>query len=699
MSLWEKLSGKSGKKRAGSGKDSGGGKNSGRSRIALRAQASGAVLPGLSAPASAFASASAFTSGPVAPRGKVAYSAFLGTNYGSTLQAFALYHTILSLGYDCEVVCCACFTDAPKPGKKLKQENPRRYEYRRMRYLFAQFINANFRLSTELGHISPPCSADQVRELESFDAFVCGSDQIWNPQSFWFSPASYLDFAPEGKRIAYAPSIGLRTIPEKLSGNMRRWYERLRGMDFLSVRERSSAPMIERITCREPRVVLDPTFLLSPDEWLATLPDPVYSPEITGILKSGRKYLLAYLLDHAPLFQEMIEKFAAEEDLAVVWLTGRDNDGRPLQNCSETDPAGFVHLMANAEYVCADGFHGTCFALNFRKPFVFLSPAFSAGQKLEIRIGDLFKELSVPLKHIASSLEVLFKERFYTDYKTCDLFLTELKKNSLEYLSASLKQALLHCSHQVPPEYQTDFLPLSTIKQLSDEEIIVQDAGILENEPKEQGAEQETKCCVHRDHHVTEMGYREFPKISFCGSPLQETGNEVISHSKPSELVSNISPEFSPVNNCNGSDGDSSSNRIQEEYETYDFKLDRSHWKISCENGSTVLRTLSEKPGKGHYAWINFPNTLQDGKPCSVRIIFKCKTASNVISFHTYNPESQRMKVVHTYRFTGENKDRWTELTFSFLPNAANARSLMIGAYHLSGKDARLCIKNMYFSQ
>ena len=202
MSLWEKLSGKNGKKRVGSGKDSGGGKNSGRSRIVLRAQASGAVLPGLSAPASAptSVSASAFTSGPAAPRGKVAYSALLGTNYGSTLQAFALYHTILSLGYDCEVVCCACFTDAPKPGKKLKQENPRRYEYRRMRYLFAQFINANFRLSTELGHnISPPCSADQVRMLESFDAFVCGSDQIWNPQSFWFSPASYLDFAPEGK--------------------------------------------------------------------------------------------------------------------------------------------------------------------------------------------------------------------------------------------------------------------------------------------------------------------------------------------------------------------------------------------------------------------------------------------------------------------------------------------------------------------
>ena len=31
MSLWEKLSGKNGKKRVGSGKDSGGGKNSGRS--------------------------------------------------------------------------------------------------------------------------------------------------------------------------------------------------------------------------------------------------------------------------------------------------------------------------------------------------------------------------------------------------------------------------------------------------------------------------------------------------------------------------------------------------------------------------------------------------------------------------------------------------------------------------------------------
>ncbi len=694
MSLWEKLSGKSGKKRTGSGKDSGGGKNSGRNRTALGAQASGAVLPGLSAPDSATAptsvSASAFTSGPAALRGKVAYSAFLGTNYGSTLQAFALYHTILSLGYDCEVVCCACFTDAPKPGKKLKQENPRRYEYRRMRYLFAQFINANFRLSTELGHISPPCSADQVRELESFDAFVCGSDQIWNPQSFWFSPASYLDFAPEGKRIAYAPSIGLRTIPEKLSANMRRWYERLRAMDFLSVREASSAPMIERITCREPQVVLDPTFLLSPDEWLAALPDPVYSPEITGILKSGRKYLLAYLLDHAPLFREMIEKFAAEEDLAVVWLTGRDNDGRPLQNCSETDPAGFVHLVANAEYVCADGFHGTCFALIFRKPFVFLAPGSSSGDSAasprisDMRLDDLFSRLSIPsAPHVIRADTTLQRECFFNEWQCCCSLLAEAGCDSIRYLKGALEKASFYGSCRIPLTYRYGtFMTGERATHAS----VVGTAGnfVALSEPLGQSsypasddgssalstlASRYCACSL-----CAEDGFSEFPRVRFAGTPEQLSFQQ--------KTASNgIAP--APA----------------ESQMVYDFSFDPEIWQLSAGAGTTVLRTLPDRPGRGHFAWIPFPVSPRVGSPCTVHIIFRCLTTSGVINFHAFDPGCRRLSVIHSFQIGNECQNKWHDLFISFIPDPDFCLSLMVGAYHLSGKGSFLEISHLSFQQ
>lgn len=45
---------------------------------------------------------------------------------------------------------------------------------------------------------------------KGFDAFVCGSDQIWNPKSIKCDGTYFLDFvADEEKRISYAPSVGV----------------------------------------------------------------------------------------------------------------------------------------------------------------------------------------------------------------------------------------------------------------------------------------------------------------------------------------------------------------------------------------------------------------------------------------------------------------------------------------------------------
>ena len=46
--------------------------------------------------------------------------------------------------------------------------------------------------------------------------YVAGSDQIWNPYIFanrQFDPAFLLDFVTEGRRIAYAPSLGVPVCP------------------------------------------------------------------------------------------------------------------------------------------------------------------------------------------------------------------------------------------------------------------------------------------------------------------------------------------------------------------------------------------------------------------------------------------------------------------------------------------------------
>ena len=63
-------------------------------------------------------------------------------------------------------------------------------------------------------HLSPVCrSRGDLRKISGrYDLLLCGSDQIWNP--VWLNPAYFLDFAePSKTRIAYAPSLGVSTVP------------------------------------------------------------------------------------------------------------------------------------------------------------------------------------------------------------------------------------------------------------------------------------------------------------------------------------------------------------------------------------------------------------------------------------------------------------------------------------------------------
>ena len=66
---------------------------------------------------------------------------------------------------------------------------------------------------------SDPVAFDVSRiprdHLAGFTAFVCGSDQIWNPYFRTNSMIEFLQFAPEHKRIALAPSFGVSSLPER----------------------------------------------------------------------------------------------------------------------------------------------------------------------------------------------------------------------------------------------------------------------------------------------------------------------------------------------------------------------------------------------------------------------------------------------------------------------------------------------------
>lgn len=116
--------------------------------------------------------------------------------------------------------------------------------------------------------ICPPITREQVEQFH-FDAFVVGSDQVWRPRYNAYIPNLFLDFT-EGmsvKRIAYAASFGtdqweFSTEQTTISSFLAKKF------DVVSVREASGIQLCKQNLGVDAIQVLDPTLLLSAEEYL-----------------------------------------------------------------------------------------------------------------------------------------------------------------------------------------------------------------------------------------------------------------------------------------------------------------------------------------------------------------------------------------------------------------------------------------------
>ena len=202
-----------------------------------------------------------------------------------------------------------------------------------------------------------PLSKNELKELNNdFDIFICGSDQIWNPN--YFDKSYLLDFVSTGKKIAYAPSFGGKKIPFRLKNEYRKC---LKSFACLSTREPSSCEIIEAITNRKCPYVVDPTLLLSKEQWINAL----------NIKKNTQeKYILCYFLSDNLWYKKVVSQIKEHLKLPVIFIAPSRKvvEGKLIY----PGPKEFVQLVNNAEYVITDSFHGTVFSVIMEKQFVTL---------------------------------------------------------------------------------------------------------------------------------------------------------------------------------------------------------------------------------------------------------------------------------------------------------------------------------------
>jgi hypothetical protein len=200
------------------------------------------------------------------------------------------------------------------------------------------------------------------------DLYVVGSDQVWNHvYNGGFLPEYFLTFAPENStKIALSSSIGIDTLSES---ELKQFKDYLQDFSFVSVREKSAEEQLSKAGVLQPFFTLDPTLLLSAEEWKKTL----------EIEESVEKYVFVYQLNQS---EEMISyacKLAVENECKLYVVSGHKFKKRTgVKKIVQPTVKQFVELIANARYVVTDSFHGTAFCVNFSKDFfVFYPPRFS----------------------------------------------------------------------------------------------------------------------------------------------------------------------------------------------------------------------------------------------------------------------------------------------------------------------------------
>lgn len=286
---------------------------------------------------------------------------FWPNNYGAKLQAYALQRSLEASGVVCEIINYNPQENRPKsrsikniPAKFFKCAVNLRYgrEIEKGLERFLQF-DSLFHLTEKIKDVSA------LANLSDFNGFVCGSDQIWrNPKVGFY----FLDFAQDNQaRISYAPSFGVSQVPTEQHSL---YAELLSKFNSISVRETEGAAIIRTLIGQDVPVVLDPTLLLSADEWRSLAQEPSR--------KLPKGYVLNYSVQNtSPCFQ--VAKQAAKLlnlPLVTIDVSRRLAFNFGTQKYYDLGPKEWLCVFDRASYVVSSSFHGTAFAINFQKPFI-----------------------------------------------------------------------------------------------------------------------------------------------------------------------------------------------------------------------------------------------------------------------------------------------------------------------------------------
>jgi coenzyme F420-reducing hydrogenase beta subunit len=324
-------------------------------------------------------------------------------NYGAVLQAYALQTYLSQQGYDARIIdytpntperqyqkqfegkltrCLKQCLTIKRPWlmpKKIRDCLDDWQSYRkdwrmvikewRFEKFRSRYLNRSRRYdSFEELRMNPPLS----------DAYMCGSDQIWNP---FFTAGGegkptlsyFLDFGPvEVRRIAYAVSFGVTRYPQEALDLI---YPCVSRFNAVSVRENSGRGILLLCGMENVGVMPDPTLLLTAKDY-----DRFYLPWQLP----KRNHIFFYALHAGQKTIEEIKNY-------VTRSLHRDIIDAGTPENSMMGITTWLKSIRSADSVVTNSFHGMIFSIIYRKPFIVI-PVEGSRSGMNDRIYTLLEK-------------------------------------------------------------------------------------------------------------------------------------------------------------------------------------------------------------------------------------------------------------------------------------------------------------------
>lgn len=345
-------------------------------------------------------------------------------NFGSALQAYALQSVVSSLGHEALIV--DYISQDFEQYRLFSPCHPRRDIRTLMnlkgflgrRAAFRNFSEEHFKLAKQTYTYKDEARLDELRD--SFDCFVCGSDQIWNLNcTKGMVGPFFLSFAGDKRRVAYAPSLAHTSFkPENF--DKEEIARLLADFDFLSVREEETLPLFQPLVDKPIDVVLDPTLLLGAADFEPIISEP--------LVEKG--YIFMYLLRKCPELVESTIAMARETGKKVVYVSEKNLPIPNSVNLFGIGPSEFLSLIANADVVMANSFHAVVFSVLLHKRFRVFATDRSAA-----RMRDLLHNLGIAERCVVNVDSSPVVE---VDWNGVEARLEALRAHSMDYLRGAL---------------------------------------------------------------------------------------------------------------------------------------------------------------------------------------------------------------------------------------------------------------------